>query len=123
MSNQVFSGVDIVEIDRVARLLEKHPRRFARKIFTEREQQDCAGRAEKFAARFATKEAVKKILTDGWHYLPWKSIELVREVGHAPAVNLYGGANERAAALGISSISVSVSHSGGLAIASVVAIA
>ena len=117
----VYTGIDIVEIERVQRLISRYAERFTKRVFTAREIAEAGGQAEKFASRFAAKEAVKKILTDNYHFVNWHSIETTRERGHAPQIKLYGDAAERAEALGIQSISVSLTHSAGVAIASVVA--
>lgn len=117
----VYTGIDIVEIVRVQRLLERYAERFTKRVFTAREIAEANEQAEKFASRFAAKEAVKKILTDDWHFLAWHSIETTRQIGHAPQIQLYADAAQRAKALGIQSISVSLTHSAGVAIASVVA--
>jgi len=117
----IYTGIDIVEIGRVERLLKRFPQKFPHRVFTAREIEEAAGRGERFASRFAAKEAVKKILTDGGDYLPWRSIETTRAWGRAPRVHLYGDAAARAAELGISSFSVSLTHSAGVAVASAVA--
>src|SRR5688500_1864409 len=58
-------GLDLVEIDRIKRILERHGERFLTRVYTEREILDSEGRTESLAARFAAKEAVMKALGTG----------------------------------------------------------
>ena len=56
----IYTGIDLIEIPRVAGVLERYPKRFLTKVFTEREQSYARGRANQLASRFAAKEAVNK---------------------------------------------------------------
>lgn len=103
-------GIDLAEIDRVDRLLEKYPR-FAERCFTEHERQYAfrfANPARRFAARFAGKEAVMKSLGMGWRRLRWRDIEVTG--GGAPRVNLAGTALARAEALGVTRVLITITH-------------
>jgi holo-[acyl-carrier protein] synthase len=110
-------GVDVVPVDRVARLLSEHEGAAAA-LFTEREQAYCRDRAERLAARFAAKEAVLKAFGTGVaHGIRWTDVEVVNEPGGRPAIELHGAAGELARRRGLDQIDVSLTHSGGLAAA------
>jgi holo-[acyl-carrier protein] synthase len=117
----IYTGVDIIEIPRVAAVLERYPERFLRKVFTEGERAYCRGRAPQLASRFAAKEAVMKALGTGVRGVPWKDVEVTRRPGHAPEVLLHGSAKKRADMMGIFRMALSLSHSKEFAVASVVA--
>ena len=83
----VGSGIDLVEIARVARALERRGARILRRVYTERERADCERRAQPapwFALRFAVKEAGMKAVGTGWrHGVGWRDFELLeRERGY-----------------------------------------
>jgi holo-[acyl-carrier protein] synthase len=113
-------GVDAIEIDRFAAALERRPR-LAERCFTEAEAAYCRSRAfppQHFAARFAAKEAVGKAL--GLGMTRWREVEVVRGRG-APVARLHGLYAERAAALGVTRVLISLTHSRTDAIAVAVA--
>ena len=110
-------GVDVVEVERLERALARTPSLAAR-LFTPQEQ--AAGPGESLAARFAAKEAVAKALGAPGG-LRWLDAEVVREDGGRPRLRLHGGVAEEAAAQGISTWHLSLSHDGGIATAVVVA--
>lgn len=118
-------GVDIVEIDRVARILEKYGDRFLKRVFTEREV-EYAFRSrvkvsERLAGRFAVKEAVMKVLGTGKSSgILWKDIETVRGPGGKPEVILHGRARDHSESQGISDVIASISHDGNRAIGFVI---
>ncbi len=119
-------GVDIVPVERIASMLEEHGERFLSRIFTEQERSYADAnpkrRIEHLAARFAAKEAVMKALGTGWgEGVGWKDIEVQRAVSGAPSVALHGKAAAVAAGRGLGEWRLSLSHGGGFAIASVVA--
>tara|TARA_B110000438_G_scaffold92958_1_gene92533 strand:- start:1608 stop:1967 length:360 start_codon:yes stop_codon:yes gene_type:complete len=118
----LLTGIDIIEIYRIKDVCQKYPNRFMTKIFTQQEISYCKGRFPQIAARFATKEAVMKLLGTGIRGVPWKSIEVFRERGKAPQVILHGNAKKKAKELGINEIALSISHSRNYAVASVVSI-
>jgi len=101
-------GVDLLEIDRLERSLDRRPR-LARRLFTEAEREYAAAKArpgQHLAARFCAKEAVAKALAlDEWSFA---DVEVV-STGSAPAVRLAGRARQRAAELGVS-VSISLTH-------------
>ena len=116
----IYTGIDIIEIDRVAKVLSNHPDRFLTRVFTPSEAVYCRGRAPQLASRFAAKEAVMKALGTGIRGIPWKSIEVTRKRGCPPEVTLHGPAKGRALRMGITRIAISLSHSKQFATASVV---
>ena len=118
-------GVDLIEVSRVKRMLEEHGESFLSRCFTETEQSvsnvsSDETRNQRYAARFAAKEAVMKALGTGWgNGVGWKDIS-VESVDGPPQVILSGGAQERARELGISHWALSLSHTESQAIASVI---
>ena len=113
-------GVDVMEIPRFAASLERRPR-LRERCFTEAERAYCDAKAfppQHYAARFAAKEAVGKALGTGM--TRWRQCEVVRGRG-APTISLTGIYAERAAALGIPRIHVSLTHGKDDAIAFAVA--
>ncbi len=107
-------GTDIIECERIARMLEQHGDHFTRHVFTEREIAYCSGRKcndQHFAGRWAAKEAVLKALGTGWiEGITWKDVEVAHESGGKPVIHLQGGAAEIAAQKGITEILMSISH-------------
>jgi len=116
----IYTGIDIIEIDRIAGVQNRFPKRFLEKIYTPGEISYCRQRAPQLASRFAAKEATMKALGTGIRGIPWRSIEVIRERGKAPTVLLHGPAKRKAEALGIVRFSLSLSHSKNIAIASVI---
>ena len=114
------TGVDIIEIGRVGRVLERYGQRFLDRVYTPEEIAYCRGRAPNLAARFAAKEATMKALGTGVRGVSWKDIEVVRHESGAPAIKLHGRAKRRAQRLGLQEIALSLSHSREYAVASVV---
>ena len=113
-------GIDVIEIERIARVLERRPH-FAERCFTEAEAAYCRSRAfppQHFAARFAAKEAVGKALGRGM--TRWREVEVIRGRG-APTVALHGHYAEWAARLGVDRIHLSLTHGKDLAAAVAVA--
>ena len=114
------SGVDIIEISRVKRVLELYGQRFLDRVYTAGEIAYCRGRAPNLAARFAAKEATMKALGTGVRGVGWKDIEVIRQESGAPSVLLHGRGKRRAQRLGVKDISLSISHSQEYAVAFVV---
>jgi holo-[acyl-carrier protein] synthase len=109
-------GIDMIEIDRVARALSRHAG-FADRVFTEAERTYCFSRAnpaQHFAARFAGKEAVGKALGIGVHFT-WRDIEIAGRP--KPGVSLSGRTAQWAERLGAGPIELSMTHSKGMAAA------
>jgi len=114
-------GVDIVEIPRVARAIERFGERFMRRIYTADEVRYAAGRVPELAARFAAKEAISKALGTGLVGIAWSEMEVLADPRGKPYVRLYGHAAARACELGLADWAVSLSHTDGYAVALVVA--
>ncbi len=114
------TGIDIIEISRVRRVLEQYGRRFLERIYTPDEIAYCRERAPNLAARFAAKEATMKALGTGVRGVGWKDIEVVRAESGAPSIKLHGRCKQRAQRLGVQEIAISLSHSREYAVASVV---
>lgn len=113
-------GVDIVEVRRLQEALVARGNRFAQKIYTDREIEQCERRRNRFqsyAARFAAKEAVAKLIGTGFAGFTPRDIEIVTQDSGKPIVLLHGKAKERARAAGIDQIEVSMSHVAAYAIA------
>ena len=119
----VGTGIDMVEIDRIAQSIERYGDRFLTRIFTPGEIAYCQRKknsAESFAARFAAKEAGAKALGTGiQHGVTWKELEVRRLPGHRPNLYFSGRAQEIAAELGVRHISLSLTHSTTTAMAAV----
>jgi holo-[acyl-carrier protein] synthase len=117
-------GIDIIEIERVERLLSRHADRLDR-VFTASEIAYCASRrkpGESYAARFAVKEAVLKAIGIGWRGgVAWTDVETVLDPLGAPSVVLRGETLQRSRDRGIVDFRVSISHSQENAVALVVA--
>jgi holo-[acyl-carrier protein] synthase len=116
----IATGVDIVEIGRVADLLARHGDRFRQRVYTDREWDDSGGRIESLAARFAAKEALIKAL--GSREPALREIEVVRPERSQPTLRLWGRAAEIARALAVQELSVSLSHGREHAVAVVVVV-
>ena len=116
-------GIDLIEIERIRRALERHPG-FRERCFTEAERAYCDSRrnpAESYAGRFAGKEAVGKALGFGVaRAFAWQEVEIVGRP--KPAVRLSGRLAARAEALGVGSVDLSMTHSRELAQAVAVAV-
>ncbi len=117
-------GLDISEIDRIEAAIVRHGQRFLDRLFTPGETEYCErhqNRYERYAARFAAKEAAMKALGTGWaHGIRWRDIEVTREASGKPTLRLTGAAREFAERLGVRHISLSITHSGNLALAQVI---
>src|ERR1700759_52469 len=111
----VGHGIDIVETERVKRLVDEHGQRFLDRCFTRAEQEYCALSAKRYhehlAGRFAAKEAVLKVLGTGWRGgIQWTDIEVLREPSGQPRIKLSGECERIAKELGIVQWYVSLSH-------------
>ena len=120
----VGTGIDLVEVRRMDAALERFGERFVRRIFTEAESEYCeskANRVERYAARFAAKEAALKALGTGWsHGIAWREVEVRREPTGRPTLAFCGRAGEFAARLGVKRSFLSLSHTSEHAIAEVI---
>jgi holo-[acyl-carrier protein] synthase len=118
-------GVDIVGVERVARLVDAHPGALD-ELFTPAEQAYCLRkrrRYEHFAGRFAGKEAVLKAVGTGMRRrMRWTEVEILNGVAGRPRVELHGEVAAQARRRGIRDLDISISHSEGLALAHAVAV-
>ncbi len=114
-------GVDIIEVKRIARAVERWGPRFLRHVYTEAEVARCRGRVPELAVRFAGKEAISKALGTGIKGISWTEMEILSDRRGKPTVTLYGKALARAEALGLGEWAISLSHSDDQALAFVVA--
>lgn len=119
-------GVDLVELDRVRRIVERHGDRFLARVCTPAEMALCRDRLPELAARFAAKEAVSKALGVGLRYMSAEGIgflevEVLPDGRGKPVVALFGRARELAEEQGLHEWSISLSHSRDQAAAFVVA--
>ncbi len=120
----VGTGIDITEVPRIAASIEKFGERFLRRVYTDGEMRYCdskANRMERYAARFAAKEAAMKALGTGWnHGVRWRDVEVARQPGGRPTIAFHGRAAEFAAKLGAKNVALSLSHTAEQAIAQVI---
>ena len=115
-------GVDIIEVERIARAMDRHGERFFRRFFTQQEVAFCEQRIECLAGRFAVKEAVAKALGTGIGDVSWTEIEVVCDGRGKPELVLHGQAKELAASLGLYNWSISLTHTDTHAVGFAVAI-
>jgi holo-[acyl-carrier protein] synthase len=120
----VGTGIDITETTRIGEALERHGGRFSRKIFTPGEIAYCEqfkNRAERYAARFAAKEAAFKALGTGWgNGVRWLDVEVMHLPSGKPELRLAGRAEQVARELGVRRMAVSLSHSNEYVVAQVI---
>ncbi len=120
----VGTGIDIVEVPRIAAAVKRFGERFLNRVFTASEVRYCQSKQnamERFAARFAAKEAGFKAIGTGWrHGVTWRDVEVGREPGGRPTICFSGQAAEFAARLGVRRTSLSLSHTAEQAIAQVI---
>jgi holo-[acyl-carrier protein] synthase len=120
----VGTGIDIAEVPRISGSIERFGRRFVERVFTVNEIRYCeskANKAERYAARFAAKEAGMKALGTGWRLgVTWQSIEVGRAPGGRPTLEFHGKAAEFFARLGAVRAHLSLTHTKELAMAQVI---
>ncbi len=120
----VGTGIDVVEVPRMAAAIERFGERFLQRIFTQGEIRYCqskANRVERFAARFAAKEAGMKALGTGWnHGVRWRDVEVQRKPGGRPTLVFHGVAAQFAQKLGMNYAALSLTHTAAEAIAHVI---
>jgi len=120
----VGTGVDIVETRRIQQALERHAERFTKRVCTSAEIAYCEkfkNRAERYAARFAAKEAAFKALGTGWgNGVRWLDVEVTHLPSGKPRLVLSGRAEEVARELGVTRTAVSISHTDHYVVAQVI---
>jgi holo-[acyl-carrier protein] synthase len=117
-------GVDIAEVERIQGAIVRHGEVFLRRIYTAREREYCErfkNKYERYAGRFAAKEAAMKALGTGWrHGVRWVDLEVMRESSGRPTLALTGEAAKIAQQLGVKSAALSITHTQTLALAQVI---
>lgn len=117
-------GIDICEVSRIGAAIERFGERFIRRIYTPAEIRYCQSKrnaVERFAGRFAAKEAATKAIGTGLHFgVTWHDVEVARLPGGRPTVLFHRAAAEHFARLGAKNAHLSITHSGDLAIAQVI---
>lgn len=120
----VGTGIDITEVPRIRQSIERFGDRFLQRVFTAGEIRYCdskANRFERYAARFAAKEAAMKALGTGWnHGVRWRDCEVTRLPGGRPTIAFHGKAGEFAAKLGVRNAALSLTHTSEQAIAQII---
>ena len=120
----VGTGIDIAEVPRIAAAIERFGERFLRRVFTESEIRYCdskANRIERYAARFAAKEAAFKALGTGWRKgVRWLDVEVTHQASGKPELVLTGRAQDVAKELGVARMALSISHADRYVVAQVI---
>jgi holo-[acyl-carrier protein] synthase len=116
------SGIDMVEIERIQRAIDRYGDRFLQRVFTSHELSEAGRNPASLAARFAAKEAVAKALGCGIGPVSWQEIETRRDTAGRPVLFLHGAAWRLAVQQNLHDWSISLSHSQKYAIAVAVAI-
>lgn len=120
----VGTGIDIVETARIQQALERHGARFCRRLYSPGEISYCEkfkNKAERYAARFAAKEAAFKALGTGWREgVRWLDVEVVHQPSGKPELVLSGRAGEVARDLGVTRTALSISHADHYVVAQVI---
>ena len=117
-------GLDIAEIDRIEAAILRHGTPILERLYTPSEVAYCESyrnKFERYAGRFAAKEAMMKALGTGWRRgVRWRDIEVIREPSGKPSLSLKGAAKRIADKLRVKNISLTITHSGNLALAEVI---
>ena len=120
----VGTGVDLCEVGRIREAIGRHGERFKQRIFTEREiaySERKANPYERYAARFAAKEAGMKALGTGWRGgIAWRDFEVTNLPTGRPTLAFHGRAGEIAKKLGVRNVALSLTHTGDQAMAMVI---
>ena len=118
------TGVDLAEVPRIRAVIERHGGRFIERIYTPPEiayVERKANRFERYAARFAAKEAGMKAIGTGWKRgVSWRDFEVVNLPSGRPTLRLHGVASEIAQQLGVRQIWLSLTHTAELGMAHVI---
>jgi holo-[acyl-carrier protein] synthase len=117
-------GVDLCEVERIEAAIGRHGERFLERIYTTAERAYCeskVNRMERFAGRFAAKEAAMKAIGTGWRRgVGWRDLEVMRAASGQPVIVFHGAAQRIATELGVTRALVSISHTKTMAVAQVV---
>src|SRR5436853_7939518 len=117
-------GVDITEVDRLKAAIGRRGDAFLRRVFTSAEREYCErfkNKYERYAGRFAAKEAAMKALGTGWRGgVKWVDLEVVREASGRPTLAITGEAAKIARQIGVRSVALSITHTESQALAQVI---
>ncbi len=117
-------GVDIAEVSRIRASIERHGEHFLRRVFTTAEIAYCErhrNKYERYAGRFAAKEAAMKALGTGWRRgVRWVDLEVVRQRSGRPTLELHGVSRQIADQLGVKHIAMTITHTDAQALAQVI---
>jgi holo-[acyl-carrier protein] synthase len=120
----VGMGIDVAEVNRIRAVVEAQAERFLKRVYTPAEVAYCEqfkNKYERYAGRFAVKEAAMKALGTGWSRgVRWVDVEVVRQRGGRPTLELKGEAKNIADRLGVKHIAVSITHTAEQAFAQVI---
>ena len=120
----VGTGIDIAEVPRIAAAIARYGDRFLHRVYTQREIDYCLPKrnsSERFAARFAAKEAAMKAIGTGLRRgVTWQDVEVGHQPGGRPTIHFTGKAAEFAERLGARRISLSLTHTADTALAQVI---
>jgi holo-[acyl-carrier protein] synthase len=120
----VGTGVDLCEVGRIREAIERYDGRFKQRVFTDREiaySERKANRYERYAARFAAKEAGMKALGTGWRGgIAWRDFEVTNLPTGRPTLAFHGKAGDIARKLGVRNVALSLTHTGDQAMAMVI---
>lgn len=119
-------GVDLIECDRIAHMIDRHGQRFLERVYTEGERHYCQSKSrsiEHYAGRFAAKEAILKALAVGWRGgVAWTDMDIRRTTSGSPEVALTGHTLQIATRMGVTTVQISITHTQHYAMASAVAV-
>ena len=120
----VGMGIDVAEVERIQQVVETQGERFLRRVYTQAEAAYCQqfkNKYERYAGRFAAKEATMKALGTGWSRgVRWVDLEVVRQKGGRPTMQLHGEARKIADGLGVKNVVISITHTAKQAFAQVI---
>jgi holo-[acyl-carrier protein] synthase len=118
------TGIDLAEVPRVRASIERYGDRFLRRVFTAKEiayVERKANKYERYAARFAAKEAGMKAIGTGWRNgIRWQDFEVANLPSGRPTLSFHGVAAEYARQLGVTSVQLSLTHTADLGMAFVI---
>jgi len=116
-------GVDLCEVERIEAAIARHGERLLARLYTPAERRYCESkpnRMERFAGRFAAKEAAMKAIGTGWSRgVGWRDFEVTRAMGGRPVIVFHGAARRIADEMGVTRALVSITHVRSMALAQV----
>lgn len=124
----IAHGIDLVDFGRIDQMLARHKQRFLNRVFTAKEQAQAfelvdKNQSQRLAGRFASKEAILKLLGTGWRgKIAWTDMEITNNALGQPEVTLSGEVERIAKDAGVGNIMLSITHTANFAIASAVAL-